>query len=335
YLAVLFIVFCIVSCARKGPVISERLSPPVDQVSEGRKLMEAGEYDKAYDVLLEVARDHPDKISRFEARVMLADVIRLKKKYTTGIPGNDAGKDYSSAWPHLKEAEKQLKKMVLPPEQMARSLVFLGYAMFEIQKYEEAMSVFSHAASLPFDDSNTIQARMMMAKCLAYLDRKKEASDILARYNMTSSYSDNPTFLNALGQIYFDLEEYDRAESTLKHCYNMDPDDHECLEAGIYLAWVKLKKGKIENGLKLLGEVNRRLVKQFGKSPRDSIHGDIVLFGMVLNSVAGHKSISENEKAQFYLETAIEDFKAHRYESAGKKLSQSLLALEKNNTNTR
>ena len=100
----------------------------------------------------------------------------------------------------------------------------LGFALFRAGQYEEAEDHYLLAINLNPEPEWT--ATVCRAVALIYSDIKKRPDKAIRMYMQSLTlYPDNPETYSSLGDIYFDLEEYDKALENYAKSIELDKSD--------------------------------------------------------------------------------------------------------------
>ena len=195
---------------------------------------------------------------------MLSEAITLYKKYLAQNPYDmTAYLNLATAYAGTDKSEDGVNTLFLAKEKFPNNKILdlkLAETIFRTRKYEEAFRLYGEYMA-KYD--TTLQVYANYGICLYYLKREQEAINVLescfytkpndpyinfylgtchqklGNYNLAAKYIEfaiiisMPEFLpemsHRLGEVYSDMQEYDKAIEALKKSYDLDPGDVETL----------------------------------------------------------------------------------------------------------
>lgn len=180
-----------------------------------------------------------------------------------------AYREHNLALPLLKKALKQSKEMEadLPPAMHVELNRTLGDFYYDRSSYPEALKYYNNAVSLlekqPAEQTNLEELVNLKIKVGEVHDKILEPQEAIVHYKNVldkkdSLLSSSPEKIGLLyyrvGKVYFDVKEYETAESYLEKSleYNLDPKDYA--DAKFMLSIVYKDQKKYPKALELNGD---------------------------------------------------------------------------------
>ena len=123
----------------------------------------------------------------------------------------------------------------------------LGWLAYLSGKFTESIAYYNNAVTkLPL----SVEARLGLVLPLSAMGNWNQ---IIDHYNKILEVDPKNTLVNyRLGVIYYERQQYDKAETYLKKVINLYPFDHDSL---LMLAWVKYRQGNFNHARILFNKV--------------------------------------------------------------------------------
>ncbi|MDH5435762.1 MAG: tetratricopeptide repeat protein [Gammaproteobacteria bacterium] len=131
------------------------------------------------------------------------------------------------------------------PKNQARLYIVEGEMLSNVERYEEAMTLFNSAITTMPDNNDLLYARAMLAEKMNKLDLlEKDLRNILARD------AENSQALNALGYTLADrTTRYQEALNYVKRALELEPTSYYILDS---MGWIYYRMGNYEEAVKYL-----------------------------------------------------------------------------------
>ncbi|MCD6310312.1 MAG: tetratricopeptide repeat protein [Candidatus Eremiobacteraeota bacterium] len=259
----------------------------------------------------------------FWAHIILGNAQLGYRYFDMGNPLTIENKDLTAVIYHAGMAENLLKKAKFNSTTMQQALIRLGMLFERMGNIEKGVKFLLKAARAGGSTCDSAYCYITVAHSMILLHRKKralmylkKAEKIIERGNTVEC----PDIGVMIGQIYYGLGFYDRAEilfeSTIRHA----PYFGGALEAHIYLARINIKRGNKKDAIAHLEKMLEKLNVLLGENKRGSRELETTLFGMMVFTFYNMPSFYENmstgdkHKMKIAIIRSINSFRQGRYE---------------------
>jgi tetratricopeptide (TPR) repeat protein len=213
---------------------NEENSIPIAKKYLGFVLFEKGKVKEAVQLFKDYISSYPQKhianrdIGRFyydegsydKAEAYLRKAINLNKEY--GIAWKDLGLVYEgkTLYSKMKDAfEKAIKHRKIPD---AWDQIGLGRAHYNLHKYDLAEERFRKALKMKNEGNSKLSAKKYLGFVLFTKGKQKQAEQLFEDF--ISSYPEKHIANRDIGRFYYDIDNYDKAESYLQKAINLNEE---------------------------------------------------------------------------------------------------------------